>query len=323
MRHVKLADLGENGKRRVVDHNTAIRVVRVLIVAAGEEGPQDLSVAQAVVLHRPIPDCRVDVLRGIAVIRGQFLLELIGKRLVFLGAFALLVAPEVLTFRLRCLSGSRPGVSIYLDCFQALRVKAGDPGVEVQSFQTLQLDFQQLRVPCCRLAQPVVRQDVCLALGLRQVGHQNAWHLAHAFRPGGLHPAVACDDVVVKVDEHGSYKAELPQAGPDLVDLLNAVLLGVIRVGDEIVNGDHGQLLRRDPHRLIVSRRRRIDAALSGCPAGCLFLCHADDPPVIPGAHGDPRMAARAADRRIKPAAARTPPCASGKCVRIGPCSGP
>ena len=323
MRHVKLADLGENGKRRVVDHNTAIRVVRVLIVAAGEEGPQDLSVAQAVVLHRPIPDCRVDVLRGIAVIRGQFLLELIGKRLVFLGAFALLVAPEVLTFRLRCLSGSRPGVSIYLDCFQALRVKAGDPGVEVQSFQTLQLDFQQLRVPCCRLAQPVVRQDVCLALGLRQVGHQNAWHLAHAFRPGGLHPAVACDDVVVKVDEHRRYEAELPQAGPDLVDLLNAVLLGVIRVGDEIVNGDHGQLLRRDPHRLIVSRRRRIDAALSGCPAGCLFLCHADDPPVIPGAHGDPRMAARAADRRIKPAAARTPPCASGKCVRIGPCSGP
>ena len=103
----------------------------MLIIATGEEGPQDLSVAQSVVLYRPIPDCRVNVLRGIAVIRGQFSLELIGKRLVFLGAFALLVAPEMLTFRLRCFSGSRPGVGIHLDCFQALRVKAGDPGVEV------------------------------------------------------------------------------------------------------------------------------------------------------------------------------------------------
>ena len=253
-----------------------------------------MSVAQPVVLHRPIPDCRVDVLRGIAVIRGQFSLELIGKRLVFFGASALLVAPEVLAFRLRCLSGSCPSVGIHLDCFQALRVKAGNPGVEVQSLQTLQLDFQQLRVPCCRLTQPVVRQDVGLALGLRQVGHQHAGHLAHALRSGGLHPAVACDDVVVKIDEYRRHEAELPQAGPDLVDLLNAVLFGVVRVGDEIVNGDHGQLLRSDPHRLIVPRRRRIDAALSGSPAGCLFLCH-DDPPVIPGAHGDPRMAARAA----------------------------
>ena len=294
MLHVKPADLGEDRKRRVIDHHAAIRVVRVLIVATREERPQDLSVAQPVVLHRPIPDCRVDVFRGIAVIRGQFSLELIGKRLVFLGAFALLVAPEVLTFRLRSFSGSRPGVGVHLDGFQALRVKTGDPGVKVQSLQPLQLDFQQLRVPCCRLAQPVVRQNIGLALGLRQVGHQHAGHLAHALRPGGFHPAVACDDVVVKIDEHRRYKAELPQAGPDLVDLLSAVLLGVVRVGDKIVNGDHGELLRCDPHRLIVSRRRRIDAAFSGCPAGCLLLCHAD-PPVIPGAHGDPRMAARAA----------------------------
>ena len=182
----------------------------------------------------------------------------------------------------------------YAQLLHRFRVKTGDLGVEVKSLQALQLDFQQLRVPCCRLAQPVVRQNVRLALGLRQVGHQHAGHLAHALRPGGLHPAVACYDVVVKIDKHGSYKAELPQAGPDLVDLLNAVLLGVVRVGDEIVNGDHGKLLRCNPHRLIVSRRRRVDAALSGSPAGCLFLCHAD-PPVIPGAHGDPRMAARAA----------------------------
>ena len=294
MLHVKPANLGEDRKRRIIDHHAAIRVVRVLIVTTGEEGPQDLSVAQPVVLHRPIPDCRVDVLRGIAVIRGQLSLELIGKRLVFLGAFALLVAPEVLTFRLRSFSGSSPGVGIHLDGFHALRVKTGDPGVKVQSLQTLQLDFQQLRVPCCRLAQPVVRQNVRLALSLCQVGYQHTGHLAHALRSGGFYPAVACDDVVVKIDEHRRYKAELPQAGPDLVDLLHAVLLGVVCVGDEIVNGNHSQLLRCDPHRLIVSRRRRIDAAFSGSPAGCLFLCHAD-PPVIPGAHGDPRMAARAA----------------------------
>ena len=300
MLHVKPADLGEDRKRWVVDHNTAIRVVRVLIVAAGEEGPQDLSIAQPVVLHRPIPDCRVDVFRGIAVIRGQFSLELIGKRLVFLGAFALLVAPEVFTFRFLSFSGSSPGVGVHLDGFQALSVKTGDPGVKVQSLQTLQLDFQQFRVPYCRLAQPVVRQDVRFALGLRQVGHQHAGHLAHALRPGGLHPAVACDDVVVKIDEHRRYEAELPQAGPDLVDLLNAVLFGVVRVGDEIVNWNHGELLRCDSHRLIVSRRRRIDAAFSGSPAGCLFPCHAD-PPVIPGAHGDPRMAARAAAGESNP----------------------
>ena len=131
MFHVKPADLGEDRKRRVVDYHAAIRVVRVLIVAAREEGPQNLSVAQPVVLHRPIPDCRVDVLRGIAVIRGQFSLELIGKRLVFLGDFALLVAPEVLTFRLRSFSGSSPGVGVHLDGFQTLRVKTGDPGVKV------------------------------------------------------------------------------------------------------------------------------------------------------------------------------------------------
>ena len=130
MLHVKPANLGEDRKRRIIDHHAAIRVVRVLIVTAGEEGPQDLSVAQPVVLHRPIPDCRVDVLRGITVIRGQLSLELIGKCLVFLGAFALLVAPEVLTFRLRSFSGSSPGVGIHLDGFHALRVKTGDPGVK-------------------------------------------------------------------------------------------------------------------------------------------------------------------------------------------------
>ena len=316
--HVKLADLGENRKRRVVDYHAAFWVVLMLIIAAGEEGPQDLSVAKSVVLYRPIPDCRVDVLRGIAVIRSQFSLELIGKRFVFLGAFALFVAPEVLTFRLRSFSGSSPGVGVYLDGFQALRVKTGDPGVKVQSLQTLQLDFQQLRVPCCRLAQPVVCQDVCLALGLRQIGHQHTGHLAHALRPGGLHPAVARDNVVVSVDQHRRYKAELPQAGPDLVDLLNAVLLGVVRVGDKIVNGDHGELLCCDPHRLIVSRRRRIDAASSGGPAGCLFLCHAN-PPVIPGAHGDPRMAARAAAGGSNPLRRERRRVRRGKCVRFGP----
>ena len=125
------ANLRKNRKWRIVDHHAAFRVVLVLIITARVKRAEDLSVTQFIMRYSPILDGVINDLRSKTIIRCFLGLKLIGKRLVFLGAFALLVAPEVLTFRLRSFSGSSPGVGIHRDGFHALRVKTGDSGVKV------------------------------------------------------------------------------------------------------------------------------------------------------------------------------------------------
>ena len=271
---VKPADVAQDRKRRIINDNTVIRVVVVLKVTAGEEWADDLSAFQSVSLNGPVFYAGVYIFQRIAVIRCFLGLELIHKLIVFGVLLALIVSPEVLSV-LSGLPGCRSGIAGHLDLLDRLRIKTDDAGVKLQGLQTFQFDLQGLGVPGGGLAQAVVRQDVRLSLGLGQIADKHAGHLCHALRPGGLHPAMAGDDVVVEVDEHRRHEAKLPQAGPQLRDLLLVVDLGVVRVRHQVIDRDQLQLLRRHPHRVVVSVRCRVDAALTHGPAaGAFLLCH-------------------------------------------------
>ena len=147
-------------------------------------------------------------------------------------------------------------------------VKADEGGVELESGQLLHLQAQALPVPAGQLRQAVVGQDIGPALGVGEVGHQHAGDLGHPLRPGGLHPAVAGNDVVVKVDEHRRHKAKLPQGATKQPDLLGAVGPGVAGVWHKLRDGHHQQLLRRRPHGHILRPGRWADPAFSNGPSG-------------------------------------------------------
>ena len=98
----------------------------MLIVAAGIKWPHDLRTLQTVVLHRPVADRFVDVLRRVAVVGGEFRLEFIHKFLIILAAFALDISPEVVSF---C-RWFRPLVGADMDRLDFVHRETGQRGVE-------------------------------------------------------------------------------------------------------------------------------------------------------------------------------------------------
>ena len=246
---VKPADLREDGKRRVVDHHAALRVVLVLVVAARVKRAEDRSVFQAVVLHRPIPDRLVDVFRGVAVVRSQLPAELIHKGVVFLIRLRLspIVAPEMLR-RVLLAPGLFPVVLPDVDGLARLQVEAREGDVKVQGGDLVQFEAQGLLVPPGVLCQAVVGQDVRPALGLRKTAHPHAGHALHALGLGRQQPPVPGDHPPLLVDEDGGHKAELPQAPAQPLHLLVAVRPGVVLIRHQLRHRHGDKLLGADPH---------------------------------------------------------------------------
>ena len=79
---IKRGDLGQNGKRRVIQHHGAFRVVVVLIVTAGVERPHDLVRVDAVLFARPVPDNGINAGWSVAVVRGFLRLEFFHEFLI-------------------------------------------------------------------------------------------------------------------------------------------------------------------------------------------------------------------------------------------------
>ena len=79
---IKRADLRQDRKRRVVQHHSALRVVVVLIIAAGVKRAHNFGGVNAVLLAGPVPNHGIHAGRCIAVIRGLFGLEFFHEFLI-------------------------------------------------------------------------------------------------------------------------------------------------------------------------------------------------------------------------------------------------
>ena len=79
VRHVESHDLREDGKGRVINHNAPRRIDLALIIATGEEGAHDLPPLQAILLYRPTFHRLIHGGGSVAIVRGLFRLEFLGK----------------------------------------------------------------------------------------------------------------------------------------------------------------------------------------------------------------------------------------------------
>ena len=233
---VKVHDLRKDGKRRVVDHDTTIRVGRMSIIPAGVKRSYDPPVLQPVAGYCPVPHGVVNRFRCIAIIRCFFRLKFVDELPVFLIFRGALRAAHPLgecSVRIR----RRFHLKVSL-------VKPGDIQIQPGILDVAQLGRAHLLVPAAQLRQPVVGQNVGAPLRVRQVFYQHARHLVDALGLGRQHAAMPGDDVPVLVDQHGIDKAKLPQAGSQQRDLRLAVCPRVARVGHQLADRHAQQLLR-------------------------------------------------------------------------------
>ena len=88
MRKVEFFDFGEDGEWRVVDDDAVFWIFCVFVIAARIKWTNYLrAFVKAVMLEHPLFYRFVNVRRRIAIVRCQFRLELINKRLVLLRCF--------------------------------------------------------------------------------------------------------------------------------------------------------------------------------------------------------------------------------------------
>ena len=81
---VEAHDLREDGERRIVDHDAVGGVLRVRVVAAGEERAHRLRAVDAVTVHAPRQYCLVHVRRRVRVVARVARLELVDELVVLL-----------------------------------------------------------------------------------------------------------------------------------------------------------------------------------------------------------------------------------------------
>ena len=123
-------------------------------------------------------------------------------------------------------------------------IEAGEGDIESLTLQRFDFHAQELFVPASIHYHAVVREDVGFLLGLGQVIHEDAGHLGDAFLFGSEKTTVTGDDAIVTVDDDRIDKAELPQRGAELHDLLRGVRPGVVDIRHQLA----------DRHQLHISR---------------------------------------------------------------------
>ena len=280
---VKVHDLRQDRKRRIVDNDRAVRIRHFLIVPARIERPHDGPPLQSVFPNRPRLHGLVHGRGRVAVVRCLLRLEFLNKRRVLFGILARFGCRHTgfkslgglrrsVLFRLGCLF-LRPCFCRFLTHGPGQRrriiqqhrrgVKAGHREVFARVAHLAQLQREHFRIPAGQLRQPVVCQDVRAPLALAQMLHQHARHLGHTFGFRRQHPAVPRNDIPVAVDQYRIDKTELAQARPELRDLALAVRSRVPRIRHQLADRHAHQLLRHKPRRGQVSRPRRADAFLS------------------------------------------------------------
>ena len=79
---IKIADLRQDRKRRIVKHDASIRVVKRLVVSAWIKWTDDTARIDTILLARPVTDGIVDKRRRVAVVRRLFGLKFCYKIIV-------------------------------------------------------------------------------------------------------------------------------------------------------------------------------------------------------------------------------------------------
>ena len=76
---IKIADLRQDRKRRIIKHDTSVRVVKRLVVSAWIKRAHDTARIDTILLARPVTDGIVDKRRRVAVVRRLFGLKFCDK----------------------------------------------------------------------------------------------------------------------------------------------------------------------------------------------------------------------------------------------------
>ena len=258
---IKVHDLRKDGKRRVVDHDTAIRVGRMRIIPAGVKRPYDLPALQPVAGYCPVPHGVVNRFRCIAIIRRFLRLEFVNE------------LPVILIFR-GVLRAAHPLGECPVCIRRRLQLKvclgkAGDRQIKPRVPDVVQLDRDHVQIPAAHLREAVVCQNVRAPLGVRQVFHQHARHLGHALGLRRQHAPMPRDDIPGRVDQHRVDETKLADARPDLHDLRIAVRPGVPRIWHQLRDRAAFQLIRHKPRRF----HCLFQVARASC-AGRFLFCH-------------------------------------------------
>ena len=172
---------------------------------------------------RPGQERGVDVLRRVDVVGRQFMLELFQKGGVLLRVFALDLAPEGRFVRTLA-AELQPG-----------RVEAGQRDIKAGGLQRDHFAAQDLLI-CLALSQKVISMHEGAALVLAQMVDDHAGKVRVAALARCEDPAVAEDQVAVRVDAGGHDPPELVKAAHQFPDLLRRMQLRVVLVGDQLVD---------------------------------------------------------------------------------------
>ena len=227
-------DFAKNGEGRIVDHDAPGGIVGAFVIRAGIEGTDDPSAVQSVVFHGKIPHCAVYVVRRVHVVRRELWLELLCKGFVLLGGFSFDVSPEM-------------RFAFIVAQADALRIVPGQGNVKARGGQLDHLGPQHgfVRVG---LAQQVVGVDERAPLVLAQAVDLDAGEVRVPALPRRQDSPVPVDQPPLGVNPRRHDPPELIKAVHQLFELLFRVQLGVMLVGDQLVDLFPDQPYRRFSH---------------------------------------------------------------------------
>ena len=207
---IKADDFGKNGERGIVNHDFALAIKLVNVVAARIERALKVLALDSVGVGHPVCDRVVDEFRREAVVRGLFRFELVHELLVFLGTPAHSVALGLVHVK-------KVGAILGL----GVKVKPGQRDVKGLLLQVRDHGFQSGIVP---FSGDLVQRHVQRLFLVDRKIHEDAFGLglAHCFEY--VQPLVAADDRVARpgVDDDRLDVAEGLDAPFELLELLVA-----------------------------------------------------------------------------------------------------
>ena len=119
---------------------------------------------------------------------------------------------------------------------QFLFIKACQQRIKVHALQRLDFHPQKLLIPSGVHRHAVVRNDVGFLLRLGKVVGKHTRNFLDAFLLCRHYSAVACNHAIVAVNDDRVDKAELPEGGAELRNLLRGVGAGVVHIGHQFAD---------------------------------------------------------------------------------------
>ena len=213
-------DLGEDRKRRVVDHDVLRPVLLLLVVSARIERPPEVLPVDSVLLLYPCRHDLVNVVWSVAVVGRLLGLELLQKLIVFLVPFLTVAVPSLLPLE--------PLVVLLRQLLEA-------EGRHVDRLQLFELLPQRAEVPLRQLSGLVIRKPEGSDLLIREIVRDNARDLLHAEALCAFDSGVPAYHDAILIDDHRDLEAEVFYARGDGLDR-SVVVSRVVLVRDQLVD---------------------------------------------------------------------------------------